>query len=400
MRDFADARPHGLGHESGDDAIFRYGPEALRLILRVIGVVGAGDLGLVGKDENVAQAAKLLRYRRDEVVADQDVLVFFLHQLKARRQNNFHHVLARGQHGGAGAVRVIVLKTRSGCLGRIRYANRAVRPSRLPALWVNAGYAGERVRAVVGCRLELVPVVHAVIAFVLRVVRQRSGCGGPSVRSVVHVEGVLLVQERVKEEIRARAGAWGLARAVHVGDVVGPEACGPIVPAAGLGGVGQRQGWCHPIRRETFFVEVDSDVRNQGRPLHLNKQLRVVKGPGRGILDMTMDSAVLRRSGRDRGGVRSCVGRLTEFQEIVLASETLPALGPNPRRIDTARRSCRGAGEWPVRNRKIGAVRSGAIDRARYRKIGGQREGIVRVGQELANRGGSARRVTSCPARG
>ncbi len=142
------------------------------MILRVIGVVGAANLGLVGKDENVAQAAELLRYRRDVVVADQDVLVLFLDQLKARRQDNFRDVLARGQHGQAGAVRVIVLKTWSCRLGWIRNASRAIRPARFSSRWVNAGNAGERVRAVVGCRLDLVPVVHAVIALELGAVRQ------------------------------------------------------------------------------------------------------------------------------------------------------------------------------------------------------------------------------------
>ena len=37
--------------------------------------------------------------RRDVVVADQDVLVFFLDQFVARGNDHFHHVLAGRQHG-------------------------------------------------------------------------------------------------------------------------------------------------------------------------------------------------------------------------------------------------------------------------------------------------------------
>ena len=53
---------------------------------------------LVGKNEDVAQTGELLRHRRDEVVADEDVLVLFLHQFVARGHDDLYDVLAGGEH--------------------------------------------------------------------------------------------------------------------------------------------------------------------------------------------------------------------------------------------------------------------------------------------------------------
>src|SRR6202011_755099 len=85
----------------------------LRRILGIVSVVGRTDRGLIGQDENGAQAGELLGYRRDEIVTDQDVLVLLLYQLIAWGDNHFYHVLAGGQHRSA--------------VGRVNHADRAVR---------------------------------------------------------------------------------------------------------------------------------------------------------------------------------------------------------------------------------------------------------------------------------
>src|SRR5205085_8334470 len=155
----------------------RYPPQSLGRILGIVGVVEGADFGLVRENVNgSSQAGELHRRRRNVVVADQNVLVLFLHQLVAWRHDQFDHVLAGGQHGGA--------------VVRIGNADRAVRagaragravdgssPGRRAGRRVSADDAGELVHAVVGRRLHLIPVVHAVIAFELRVVRNRMGRG-------------------------------------------------------------------------------------------------------------------------------------------------------------------------------------------------------------------------------
>ena len=73
---------------------------------RVLGVVGVvpglicsrSHRGLVGKDEDVAEAAELLGDRRDVVIADQDVLVLFLDEFIAGQDNHFDDILAGRQH--------------------------------------------------------------------------------------------------------------------------------------------------------------------------------------------------------------------------------------------------------------------------------------------------------------
>ena len=98
--------------------------ESLRGILRVggieprrrtlVAVVDRRNGGLVGQDvDRASEARELHRDRRDVVVADQDVLVLFLHQLVARGHEHLDHVLAIGQHRRA--------------VGRIGDADRAVR---------------------------------------------------------------------------------------------------------------------------------------------------------------------------------------------------------------------------------------------------------------------------------
>src|SRR4029077_8052300 len=92
----------------GNDLAFRRSPEALRRILGIVRVVaaaaggkGASNGRLVWNDENIPKATELLGDRRDIVVANQDVLVLFLHQLKARGHDYFDYVLTRRQHGEA-----------------------------------------------------------------------------------------------------------------------------------------------------------------------------------------------------------------------------------------------------------------------------------------------------------
>src|SRR5205807_4592886 len=81
---------------------------------------------------------------------------------------------------------------------------------------VSAGDARELVRPVVVRRLQLVPVVHAVIALELRVVRY-----GVRRRAtvVVHVQPHRLVEQREEEQVTGgtRGRLSQLARAVHIG---------------------------------------------------------------------------------------------------------------------------------------------------------------------------------------
>jgi len=63
-----------------------------------------------------------------------------------------------------------------------------------------------------------------------------------------------------------------------------------------------------------------------GSPAGVKQQRWIVKGPRRGINHFAVDAAVL--------VFRE--GRLSEFNETVLAREALPTLASNPRRIDSA----------------------------------------------------------------
>ena len=112
----------------------------------------------------------------------------------------------------------------------------------------------------------------------------------------------------------------------------------------------------------SLLVKVDGDIRNQRFPTELQKQRRVVKRTGRGIDHMAVDAAVL--AGR--------VGLLAEFEERVLSGEALPALvttqGGSIRPVESPRRCSL---PRTSRNREAGAIRVGAIDRARYPQVGG-----------------------------
>ena len=243
---------------------------------RLLDIAGS-DLGLVGQDVNVAQPTEFLRYGRDEVVADQDVLVFFLHQLIARRHNHFHYVFACGKH---------VFLAEPEWIGRvgILHADGAVRAGCVAGRRVAVEDARELVQAVVRRRLQLIPVVQAVIALELGIVGYGVGRRTPV---VVDVEVHGLVIQREIEQI-----GGGLARAVHVGHAIGAEALRPIVPTAGLGGVDQGEGLA-AVRRRPLPVEVDGYARNERLPNVLGTELGVVKGTGRVINDMSPDTTVL-----------------------------------------------------------------------------------------------------------
>ena len=343
------------------------------LVLGVVGVVARADCGLVGQNIDRAKSAELLRDRRDVIVSDQDVLVLFLDQFITRRHNHFHHVLAGRQHGRANPPRV-------GRVG-VRDADGAVRATGL-ARRVNTSDAGEPVRTVVRRWLELVPVVHAVIALELGIIRNRVERSAV-VLVVVHVQVIRLVKHREVEEIGS-----GLARAVHVGRAIGPEALRPIVPTAGLGGVHQLEGWGHAIARNALLVEVNGHIGHVRRPAQVQVELWIVEWAC-GIVDhFAMDTA----------GLPYCEEFLAELKEGVLSGETLPTFGSNPRRINTscgASRAARGK-----RSRGIGAVSIGAIVRAGHPQVSWQSDSsrFVRVRHHLANGGGSACGVAGCAA--
>src|ERR1700730_9133155 len=92
-------------------------------------------------------------------------------------------------------------------------------------------------------------------------------------------------------------------------------------------------------------------------------------------------------------------GLLAEFDETVLARETLPTLGGNPGRIDASGRATRSVASWAVRRR--------AIPCSWYPQSSGHRDlfGSVRqacgdVGVSAYRSGGSsARRTVGGPAR-
>ena len=196
----ADARPEGLD-AAGVAFVAREGQRAEVVgrvqAARVVRVVVRVHRGLVGHDEDVAEAGELLRDRRDVDVAHQDVLVLFLDQLVAGRDDDFDHVLAGRQH------------RRCRRRDSIRCSPVQLRLSAgLPVVGSIAGNARELVHAVVRRGLDLVQLRPAVVALELRVVGERllvAGC-------IRRVEPLLAVLQGCEERARGI-----LARAVHVG---------------------------------------------------------------------------------------------------------------------------------------------------------------------------------------
>lgn len=80
----------------------------------------ASDSGLVRHDEDVAEAGELRGYRCVVSVSKQNVLVFFLHKLVARRNNHFDYVSASGKlwlavgSGSADGREAVSARSRSG----------------------------------------------------------------------------------------------------------------------------------------------------------------------------------------------------------------------------------------------------------------------------------------------
>src|SRR5207237_6276646 len=126
---------------------------------------------------------------------------------------------------------------------------------------------------------------------------------------------------------RVGAGVTALPRAVHVRIAIGPEALGPVVPAAGLGGVHQLQRLADAIRPDPHLVEIDRHARHVRRPARMKQHLRVIERTRRGVNNLTPDASVL----------AGHVWLLAEFDERVLAGEALPTLAGNPRWIDSPR---------------------------------------------------------------
>ncbi len=135
--------------------------------------IGVVDGGLVGHDEDVAEAAELLCDWRDIVIANQDVLIFLLGDLVVRWRHGLDHVLAGLQHCRR---RACVHRSTQGRVsyGRALYRLPGGGGKRATSV---SGAEGARklVQAIVGRRLYLIEVVESVEALVLRIVRQ---CGG------------------------------------------------------------------------------------------------------------------------------------------------------------------------------------------------------------------------------
>ena len=346
---------------------------------RVVLVVERVHRRLVRHDEDVAETGELRRHRRDVNVAHQDVLVLFLHQLEAGRNDDLDHVLARRQHPGA-----------------VRHpdAGRAVRARRLAGGRIGPGVARELVHAVIRRRLRLVQLRPAVVALELGVVRDRR-------LRVGAIEPLRAVLQRREERARRV-----LPRTVHVGDhrpSVGPQvkALGPVVPAG-------RPGRVHPFQRllavggRAFLVQVDRHARNAGLPRQLKQQRRVVERPGRGVDHVAADAAVFGGQRRIVAAGRNRIGeRLhAELDERILAEQALPAhrRSPGQRRIDAAagqkgrrrigsRRPGRSEVIGTVLDRGARAIRMRAVHGARVAQIHRKRSLLDRIGQAGGDRG-------------
>src|SRR5882762_2174261 len=98
----------------------------------------------------------------------------------------------------------------------------------------------------------------------------------------------------------------------------------------------------------------------------------------------------------DPAGLAYREGLLAKFEETVLARETLPTFRGNPGWIDSAGGTARAARH--ERSRGIRAVGVGAIVRARYVQVSGQRDLFGCVRHEVGDVGVSAHRSGGSPA--
>ena len=221
----------------------------------------------------LAQAGNLVDRRRDEVVADEDVLVLFLDELVAGRHDDFDDVVAGRQHRRAGGGAVDERGRRGAAAIAVRvglvdvgHAGGAVGAGRTAGARVKARHAREHVHAVVRGRLQLVPGMHAVVALELRVVGRLGDRTRRAVQHVaVEIDPLRLVLDAVEEQVGGR-----LARAAHVGNVaafgigrlhqvaagVGAVALRPIVPARGRRVIDKRELRRHAIGRQRFLYRL------------------------------------------------------------------------------------------------------------------------------------------------
>ena len=285
--------------------------------------VGVADRRLVRDDEDVDAASELLRDRRGKGIADEDVLVLFLHHQIARRSDLFHHVGARGQ-----ADQRLVDSRHRAANRRRRAVGRAERVRRL------VGRAREVVAAVVRGGLHLVPVVPAVVAAVLviaerevgeRIVGVRvpgEGGGSRQLPWALHVGlpagGIGGSRSRgAVREAKADPGRLIVLGAHEVlVAVLAEDGVGEVVEARGRGGVDQRQ---RPgaVRERLLLVEVDGQARDQRFPDVLDVEALVVERTGGGQDHRSGDAAVL--AGR--------VGSTAPLDAASLADEALQAVG-------------------------------------------------------------------------
>ena len=206
-----------VGRRVESDSVSRY----RRIRIRV------SERRLVRQDEDVAETGELLDNRCNVSIADQDVLVFFFHQLVAIRNHDFNHVLAGTQRNAVGGIR------------RIRHVL-------------------EQVASVVNGGLHLVPVVEAVIA--TRRAARQSG-------EAVGIEGI-------------RGHLAGAAHAV-----------GRVVPTAGQGRLDEMQQRSAISGLTSFLVQIHGDARNARRPRVLDQQRWVVERTSGCVHDHAQDAA-------------------------------------------------------------------------------------------------------------
>ncbi len=221
--------------------------------------------------------------RRDERVADEDVLVLFLDDLVARRRHRLDHVLARRQADQR-------LAGEPGCR------------------------RSERVRRDVGRARELrsgrrraPPAPGSSCA------SRRSSGTGPAC-TVGRPDRACVYCARTGRPVRC-------ARALHVGLGLPywpshRRQVDEVVPARGLRGVDQRQG-LGAVRQLLLAIQVHRHARNQRLPDGLHVEALVVERARGRIHHDALDATVL----------AGHVGRAAPVDAVALADEALHAVG-------------------------------------------------------------------------
>ena len=329
----------------------RVGQDAGVAGIRVVRV-GIVQRGLVGQDEDAAQPAELRDRRRDEGVADQDVLVFFLDHFITRGRHGLDHVVAPGQADEGLAC------------SNLRWRERMRR---------DVGCAREGVAAVVRRGLHLVPVVPAVVA----AGAVDNGAGA------VERQGVLV--ERVGAQLSGAAHvdllAGGLAHHAGAGRRIAQAAVGAdeilkasrrgaevgtgrvvdqidvVVEARCLRAVDQRQR-LGAIGVLDLLIELDRDARHQRRPDVLHVVALLIERTRHRQHHGALDAAVL----------ASSVGRAQPVDGVALADEALQAVRDGTRHLGADARLSRCIGRTPETGAGPGSghddLTRGRIDRS------------------------------------